>query len=251
VDDVLSALDRQHQELASVIDACQPGDWERPTRCEGWDVADVLLHLAQTDELAAASARGELDAHPHGFLGAAEQGVSVDEAAAAQVELEHADGEAIRQRWYAGSRDMRATFAAGDPHRRVSWVSGQLSLHTLAATRLSECWIHSGDIADALGVELMPNDGLRHVARLAWRTLPYAFERADMPMHGPVALELRAPSGDAWRFDPETDAVTTIRGSAVAFCEVAARRLDPAETDLVGEGPDASAVLALVRTYAI
>jgi len=41
---------------------------------------------------------------------------------------------------------------AGDPHRRVTWVSGQLSLHTLVTTRLSECWIHTGDIADALGV---------------------------------------------------------------------------------------------------
>ena len=39
--------------------------------------------------------------------------------------------------------------------------------------------------------------------RLAWRTLPYAFERADLKMHGPVALDLTGPSGDNWRFDPD------------------------------------------------
>ncbi len=61
---------------------------------------------------------------------------------------------------------------------RVTWVSGQLSLHTLTATRLSEAWIHTGDIASALGVDLAPTDRLRHIARLAWRTLPYAFDRA-------------------------------------------------------------------------
>jgi hypothetical protein len=41
-----------------------------------------------------------------------------------------------------------------------------------------------------------------------------------------------------------------IDGPAVDFCLVAARRVDPAETSLRGAGPDADAVLALVRTYA-
>ena len=122
---------------------------------------------------------------------------------------------------------------------------------TLASTRLSECWIHTGDIADALGVALAPTDRLWHVARLAWRTLPYAFDRADTTMNGPVALELTGPDGEQWRFDPESPALTTIRGSAVEFCDVAGRRVDPAETDLVATGPDAAAVLRLVRTYAL
>jgi len=250
---VLAALADQHRRLAAVVDGCGEADWGRPTRCDGWDVTAVLLHLAQTDELAAASARGELDEHPHGFIGDPQERTrTVDEAAAAQVDVERAaGGEAIRARWHAASRDMQATFAAGDPHRRVTWVSGRLSLHTLAATRLSECWIHTDDIASALGIELAPTDGLRHIARLAWRTLPYAFEQAGATMHGPVAVDLVAPSGDRWTFEPDEAAATTIRGSAVDFCEVAARRVDPADTDLLGEGPDAATVLQLVRTYAL
>jgi len=69
-------------------------------------------------------------------------------------------------------------------------------------------------------------------------------------MHGPVALELIGPNGDEWRFDPDAAPLTTIRGSAVEFCDVAARRVDPSATGLVGDGPDAAAVLRLVRTYA-
>jgi uncharacterized protein (TIGR03084 family) len=253
VDDLLIALDAQHEELAELIDELTNGDWERPTRCEGWDVASVLLHLAQTDEFAVASARGELDHLRDGFLGDREQQtVTVDDAAAAQVDADRgAGGDAIRQRWHEASREMRAEFKAGDPHRRVGWVSGQLSLQTLAATRLSECWIHTGDIALALGIELPPTDRLRHIARLAWRTLPYAFERADSVMTGPIGLDLAGPDGQQWRFDPDAPAVTTIRGSAAEFCEVAARRVDPDATDLVGDGPDAVAVLRLVRTYAL
>ena len=214
----------------------------------------MLLHLALTDELAVASVGGVLDPLPNGLMGSREsQTVSVNDAAAAQVAADRAmGGDAIRQRWRdACRRRSRATFDTAEPRRRVTWVSNQLSVHTLVATRLSECWIHTGDIASALGVQLEPTERLRHIARLAWRTLPYAFERADTPMSGAVAVDLIGPSGQHWRFDPDAPARTTIRGSAVAFCDVAARRVDPGATDLVGTGPDAAAVLRLVRTYAL
>jgi uncharacterized protein (TIGR03084 family) len=253
VDDLLIALAAQHAELAELIDRFTNDDWERPTRCEGWDVASVLLHLAQTDEFATASARGAFDHQRDGFFGGREQQtITVDDAAADLVDADRAaGGDAIRQRWHDASQEMRAAFSAGDPHRRVGWASGQLSLHTLAATRLSECWIHTGDIASAVGIELQPTDRLRHIARLAWRTLPYAFARGDIAMTGPVALDLTGPNGEQWRFDPDEAALTTIRGSAAEFCEVAARRVEPDATDLVGDGPDAAAVLRLVRTYAL
>lgn len=253
MDDILAAVAAQHAELDRLIGPCTDQDWERPTRCDGWDVASVLLHLAQTDELACRSARGELEPLPHGLIGRREdQTVTVDDAAAAQVAGDRsAGGAAIRRRWQDASRELGAALAAADPHERVTWVANQLSVHTLAATRLSECWIHTGDIASALGVELEPTDRLRHIARLAWRTLPYAFDRADTPMSGPVALDLVGPAGDRWAFEPEAAAMTIIRGSAVEFCEVAARRVDPADTRLVGEGPDVAAVLQLVRTYAL
>jgi hypothetical protein len=72
-----------------------------------------------------------------------------------------------------------------------------------------------------------------------------------MAMNGPVALELIGPNGEQWCFDPDRPALTTIRGSAAEFCDVAARRVASAETDLVATGPDAAAVLRLVRTYAL
>jgi uncharacterized protein (TIGR03084 family) len=130
-------------------------------------------------------------------------------------------------------------------------MTNQLSVRTLAATRLAECWIHTGDIADALGVRLEPTDRLRHIARLAWRTLPYAFDQSGTVMHGPVALDLVGPNGDQWRFDPDEPALTSIAGPAVEFCDVAARRVDPDATHLTGTGPDAEPVLRLVRTYAL
>ena len=86
--------------------------------------------------------------------------------------------------------------------------------------------------------------------RLAWRTLPYAFARDGKELTGPVAVEVTAPDGGTWAFGDPVRAATSVHGLATDFCEVAARRLDPAESTLTATGPDANDVLRLVRTYA-
>src|SRR3954462_15377510 len=102
MDDLLHALNAQHAELGALVDDCTPTDWGRPTRCVGWDVASVLVHLAQTDELAIASTRGDLEPRPDGLMGRLEdQTATVDSAAAAQVDVDrNAGGDAIRRRWH-------------------------------------------------------------------------------------------------------------------------------------------------------
>jgi uncharacterized protein (TIGR03084 family) len=128
-------------------------------------------------------------------------------------------------------------------------VAGQLAARTLGTTRLAETWIHTGDVAAGLGVSLEPADRLWHVARLAWRTIPYAFDRAGREQPGAVRFDLVAPSGAAWRFGDD-DAPTVIAGPGADLCRVASRRVTPEHTALQAEGPDADAVLALVRTWA-
>jgi uncharacterized protein (TIGR03084 family) len=252
--DVTGALAEQHAELWGLIHDLDERRWRLPSRCEGWDVADVVLHLAQTDEMALASLDGRLGTPDSATFtdAAAELGpaVTVDDMASRAVERERGKpGPAVAQRWRAASDQVRARLG-DDSHRRVLWVSGELSVVTLAATRLAECWIHTGDVAEALGVEPEAGDRLRHVARLAWRTLPYAFTRAGRELQGPVAFRLRGPTGEPWGFEPEGEPATVVEGDGVELCLVAARRVAPADTGLMATGPDAAAVLDLVRTYA-
>src|SRR5690349_17660109 len=64
---VMKALGDQHRELDTMLVALAEPDWERAVPdCPGWTVADVVLHLAQTDELVSAGV-GE------GFTAAAER----------------------------------------------------------------------------------------------------------------------------------------------------------------------------------
>ncbi len=251
MNEILSALAAQQAELAGLLAGRADEEWQRASPCEGWTVADVVLHLAQTNELAIASAQGQLADVAKGF-GAGPGSGNVDDTAALMVaEQRDVQVVALHERWQSGVDTLQSVLASADPHERVQWVAGQLSIQTLATTRLAETWIHTGDVAEALGVDLAPTDRLRHIARLAWRTVPYAFERSGRELHGPVAFELRGPTGDEWSFIPAADPVTVVRGDGVELCMVAGRRVDPATTGLRGEGPDVDAVLDLVRTYAM
>jgi uncharacterized protein (TIGR03084 family) len=245
-DSVLVALAAQREELDGFLTTMDREGWDVPTpRCPGWSVIDVVLHLAQTDELAIASAEGRF----MGFRDDAPQ--NVDAAAAVAVASQRGQsGEAVLDRWRRGAADQLRTLSACDPSQRLQWVAGELSARTLATTRLSECWIHTGDIASALGVAMPPTDRLWHIARLAWRTLPYAYGREDRTLAGPVALALTAPDGTTWDFHDDAAASTTIVGPAEDFCLVAGRRLLPSESSLVASGSDADTVLELVRTFA-
>lgn len=252
--EILDALARQHDELDGLVADLDEAGWALPSRCPEWCIADVLLHLAQTDEMTVASVEGRL---PEAAAGFGEVGVvapttsAVDDLAGQAVAAERGrPGKEVYERWRAASGAQAKALAACEAGTRLRWVAGELSALTLATTRVAEWWIHTGDIAAGLGRDLIPDGRLRHIARLAWRTLPYAFAQAGRTLAGPVAVHLTAPDGSTWEFNPDEPARTTISGPALDFCLVAGRRARPSDTALTGTGPDAEAVLELVRTFA-
>ncbi len=247
----MAALVEQQAQLSDLIDGLSPDGWAAATRCEGWDVSDVILHLAQTNELAVGSLAGRFAEALVDLLPAEGATTSVDDTVDRMVQAERSlSPSELQERWSSGAARLVSAFREIDPSTRVVWVAGRLSARTLATTRLAETWIHTGDVADAVGVTLATGERLRLIARLAWRTLPYAFASAGRTMSGPVAFRLLSPSGDTWDLTPPDPAATTITGTAAELCAVAARRVDPSATSLRGDGPDAADVLALVRTYA-
>ncbi|MBX7161632.1 MAG: maleylpyruvate isomerase family mycothiol-dependent enzyme [Acidimicrobiia bacterium] len=250
----LEALVAQHAELDSVLDTLGDGDWDRPSRCPGWSVGDIVLHLAQSNELAVASVRGTLADFAAALTEGIEAAGDADTLADRVVANERGASPAeLRERYARSSDDVLTAFAEADPHSRVLWIAGEMSLTTLATTRVAETWAHTGDIAEAVGIEMEPGERLWHVCRLSWRTLPYAFSRAGRTMSTPAQFELTAPDGTGvWTFADAAapSAPTVVRGPALDLCLVAVQRADAADTALSAEGPDAAAVLELVRSFA-
>jgi uncharacterized protein (TIGR03084 family) len=225
-------------------------EWAKPSACEGWSIGDVVLHLAQTNEMATGSARGDLAGVMARLTDGLRPATDVDDGAALMVDKERgASVPELHARWKASCEDLRAALLACDPSAQVTWVAGELAARTLGTTRLAETWLHTHDVADGLAVQLVPGERLQHVARLAWRTIPYAFQRAGREPPGPVAFRLTSPSGAPWHHGDDDDP-TRITGDGVELCLVAGQRLAAADTGLVGEGRRADEVLHLVRTFA-
>jgi uncharacterized protein (TIGR03084 family) len=252
VDDVVDAFGAEGAALDDYLATLVDAGWRHASGCEGWSVSDVVLHLAQTEEAVVATftdgdASGPFAAHV--AEAAAGIGGAVDALADAGVAAERPDDPAaVLQRWRRAHASSLDLLRAADPGRRLNWVAVPLSARTLAATRLSEHWIHSMDIREPLGDPAPDTDRLRFIARLAWRTLPYAFGRAGEEAPS-VALRLRGPRGDEWAFGDD-GAEVTITGPAGDWCRVAARRLVPPDTALEATGARGGRVLDLVRTYA-
>jgi uncharacterized protein (TIGR03084 family) len=244
VNEILAGLAEQQAELESLINPVDEAAWAKPSRCDGWSVSDVILHLAQTNDMALASLRHQLDAFYARALEGLPPSANVDDGAGAMVDKERGalSNADLYARWKDGVSSLAGAFAKADPHDRVPWVA-------LATTRLAETWIHTNDIRFGLTGQTTHPPRIKHIARLAWRTLPYAFTRAGRSMNGSVRFELDTSIGELWVFGDD-GADTVVRGPVHELLEVAAQRANAADTSLTADGPDAAAVLELVRTFA-
>lgn len=245
--DVFDDLAAEQERLAGILAGLDRGQWQLPSGADGWSVADVVLHLAQTEELVVASVRGATeggDGAPRAGWGAG----AVDDVADRLVRAQRAESEAVLARWETARGAAMAALRGADPTLAVPWAAAPLRPRTLATTRLAEHWAHGLDVTDPLGIPADDTDRLRHVARLAHRTLPYAFALSGLEAPDVHCL-LTGPGGDEWLFGSPT-APTAVRGPAGDFCRVAARRLAAERSNLRADGPHAGEVLALLRTYA-
>lgn len=256
--DILVDLAAEEGRLSAALATLDEAQWATPSGAPGWSVADVVLHLAQSEELVVAtvSASGPPSgAGPHreraaafSAAGAEAPSEGIDAVMERLVRAERDEPAVIWRRWESARRAALEALASADPGRSVAWAAAPLRPRTLATTRLAEHWAHGLDVAGLLGFDFDDTARLRHIAWLGHRSLPYAFAVAGEGTPD-VYCELDGPTGEAWCFG-SPDAATVVRGSAGDFCRVGARRLDAASSGLEAEGPQGALALALLRNYA-
>ena len=57
--DVIDDLEAEHEQFAGLLSSLSPAEWTADSAAAGWSVADVVLHLAQTEEVIPAALAGE------------------------------------------------------------------------------------------------------------------------------------------------------------------------------------------------
>ncbi len=242
--EIFDDLRAEQDRLESILVGLADDAWRKPSGADGWTVSDVVLHLAQTEEVVVATAAG-----PGALAGWGLGAGPLDAAVDRMVRAERGDPAVVLQRWQAARRAAFTALTKADPRRPLQWAAAPLKPATLATTRLAEHWAHGLDITGPLDIAFPDTDRLRHIAWLAHRTLPHAFAHAGLARQE-VYCELTAPGGGAtWRHGP-ADAPSVITGTASAFCRVGVRRLSPGRSGLLASGPHATVALELLRTWA-
>ncbi len=253
LEDLLVDLDAEYDDLRSVVGglADDAPEWDLPTPAEGWAVRDQISHLAYFDD---AGRMAMVDAE--GFARSVEEIVT---ATGDPMEVHLSRGRAMGGRellawWGDAHRAMVEAFAAADPSTRVPWYGPPMGVLSFVSARLMETWAHGQDVCDALGVERLPTDRLRHIAHLGVRARPFSYiVRGREVPPGRIEVVVTGPGGDEWRWtagDAAADGVASVTGSALDFCLAVTQRRNLADTDLVVSGGLAEDWMAIAQAFA-
>ncbi len=281
--ELLIDLDAEYEDLRSVVDALADDapEWDLMTPADGWAVRDQISHLAYFDD---AGRLAMVD--PEGFA------TVVGEVLAAgddPMVVHLARGRAMGGRelldwWSTAHGEMVSAFAVADPADRVPWFGPPMGVLSFISARLMETWAHGQDVCDALGVQRVPTDRLRHIAHLGVRARPfsYAVRGRDVPA-GRIDVVLSGPGGDDWRWQigdgaaagdgagagdgdgagdgaGDGDGVqgegahatqtSSVTGPALDFCLAVTQRRNVVDTDLVIAGSLAEDWMSIAQAFA-
>ncbi len=252
--DLLGDLDDEYDDLHRLVGllAADAPEWDRPTPAEGWAVRDQISHLAFFDD---AGRMAMVD--PETFAKTAEEAMARpgDPMEGHLVRGRAMDGTGLLAWWEGAHRGMAEVFATADPASRVPWYGPPMGVMSFVSARLMETWAHGQDVADALSVERLPTDRLRHVAHLGVRSRPFSYAVRGRPVPvGRIDVDLVGPTGTAWHWEigdaDRSVPASRVEGPALDFCLVVTQRRNLADAGLVVDGVVASEWMSLAQAFA-
>ena len=244
---ICTDLAKEYDELDAIVAVLDESGWSVMTPAEGWNVKDQIRHLAYYDERArlAVTEPEAFEQHLADIAADPEGHRKVLEDAGKELAADE-----LLKRWRHERRALLDALIPLDRKARLKWYGPPISALSFATARIMEVWAHGQDVADALGIERVPTDRLRHIAHLGVATFGWSFTNRRMKVpETPVRVEIISPSGELWTWGPET-AQDTVKGPAQDFCLVVVQRRNPADTRLVIEGATAHRWMSIAQTYA-
>lgn len=193
-----AALVRQRRRLLATLASLDDASWQAPSRCAGWSVQDVAIHLDGVNQFWHLSIAGGLAGTPsqllRGFDPKATPAAMVDATRAASPEpsetlaVLETSSEALCEQVLALD-DRQWAMLAEAP-------AGHIPILAITHHALWDCWVHERDIALPLGLPVVEEDdevmgSLRYVAGLG----PALALLAGRATPATLVLETTAPEG--------------------------------------------------------
>jgi uncharacterized protein (TIGR03084 family) len=240
-----SDLEAEHRSLDDLVSGLDEARWDLPTPAEGWSIRDQISHLAFFDE-AGRQAVVEPGAFTAGLEAIARDPVSFMEDPL--IKGRAMPTSRVLTWWREARSKMLAAFADVDPDVRVPWYGPPMKPASFISARLMETWAHGQDIADALGIERVPTERLKHIVHLGFHARPNSYAARGLPLPDtPVRVEVRGSDGDIWTYG-EGDEV--VRGDALDFCFVVTQRRHLDDTNVEAIGDLAAEWMSIAQAFA-
>ena len=114
---IFDDLAAEQERLAEILFGLDEAQWMSASGAPGWTIADVVLHLAQSEEGVKATASHQ---QLRTGLGAV-AGDTMDGRAAAAVRMERAAPAEVFARWQRARQAALAAVRAADPDQPLQW----------------------------------------------------------------------------------------------------------------------------------
>lgn len=225
---VLAPTVRQRRRLVAALEQLDGDDWNRASRCAGWTVRDVIVHLDSTNSFWSFSIAAGVAGSPTRFLATFDPVASPAELVAGSDE---APSEVLA-RFAASTEALVGQLEALDDEAWVALAEappGHVSVGAVVHHALWDSWVHERDILLPLGVvpEVEPDEvaaALTYAACLS-PALSVALGRAGTGVLGVSVtephLELTVEVGDRVHAHegPAEAADLVLTGDAVELLE--------------------------------
>ncbi|HMK11116.1 MAG TPA: maleylpyruvate isomerase family mycothiol-dependent enzyme [Acidimicrobiales bacterium] len=192
VDDLASIVTGQRARLAATLAALDDEQWATPSRCEGWSVQDVIIHLSSTNRFWAYSIEQGRAGMPTRFLLGFDPVESPAQMVAAARGTPPADTLA---EFVEGNRAFAdALSAVDDWHVVAEAPPGHIAIGLVAIHALWDSWVHERDVVIPLGMEPVVDDSEIEACLLYASALGPAFQASvGNTRRGVLEVETRDP----------------------------------------------------------
>ena len=244
-------LRAEAEDLRVLLAGLMPADWSRPTQFKDWTPNDIVQHLHIGDVMGLTSAT---DPAAFGALIADmrdRRAAGLSRVEETRQRLGNPTGPRLLDLWRTTNERLCDALAARDPADRLKWAGPDMGVRMFTTARQMEHWAHAQAIWDMLGRDRPPPASrLRNIAEIGVRTFGWTYRIRDLPVPATMPyVRLTGPGGETWEWN-DPAAADSIRGDAVAFCQVVAQTRNVADTTLAVEGQGARHWMSIAQCFA-
>jgi uncharacterized protein (TIGR03083 family) len=192
VEGIATTVTRQRDRLAATLADLDADQWATPSRCEGWSVQDVIIHLASTNGFWAHSINQGLAGEPTRYLLGFDPVVSPAQLVAAAQGTEPND---TLTQFQQGNQALADALSSVDDWDVLAEAPpGHIAIGLVAIHALWDSWVHERDVVIPLGLDPVIDDAELEACLLYAGALGPSFQASTGSTRcGVIALETTSP----------------------------------------------------------